>query len=114
MYTIADRVSARIARRVGIDAEQRAEPDVEAGFLARFAARRVFDGFADVDVAARQGVARPADDRRRISTMGLPGPVLELDDDVDGDLGRSAAASADPHHPRRRSARRRSAVSAPR
>ena len=53
-----DRMAARVARRVGIDAQHLAELHVEAGFLARLAHRRMLDRLADVHEAARQGMAR--------------------------------------------------------
>src|SRR5262249_49507275 len=46
---------------VGVDADDRAEPHVEAGFFLRFPDRRVGDAFAAVDVSAGE---HPLSERR--------------------------------------------------
>src|SRR2546422_1006427 len=70
--------AARVARRVGVDAEEIGQLDREGCLFTRFAARGVPDALSGIDEAAGQ---RPA--VRRVAPPDEHDPVADLDDDVD-------------------------------
>src|SRR5207302_4240468 len=74
-----DGLAARVARRVGVDAQQIGQLDRERRLLARFAPRGVPHPLPGIDEAARQ---RPAG--RRVAPSDEHDPIADLDDDVDG------------------------------
>jgi len=79
-------VLPRVARRVGVDAEEGGECHVKPGLLARLADRGVLDALAVLDEPARD---RPAGGR--VSPPDEDNPARDLDDDVDGGGGVAVA-----------------------
>jgi hypothetical protein len=76
-----NRVSSRIATRVGIDMELAYELDLERGFLEGFSTSRLLDAFPDIDESAWQSPAQwwiLAPNENEISFF------TDLDDHIDG------------------------------
>lgn len=70
-----DGMVARVPGRVRINAQQNLQPDVQANFFFRFAHRRLFHGFTDVDEASGNGPAQ-----RRVGAFDqYERPVRQVD-----------------------------------
>ena len=79
----AGRVAACIAGRIRVDTKQGPELDLQPGFLQRLPPGRILDRFTEIHEPAWQRMAG-----RRVAALyqddGPPGPVDQLDDEVDG------------------------------